>query len=130
MATTTDRPNLNLTTFKVFRCAWCDQITNENETRLYYGEYICDKCNELRKKVEKEDMANWEKSLDRWLTTPPEEDTTECFCAECEEPLYVDDEYFELDGQILCEDCAKDWLDDRRSVVTEAMVHGGRPDED
>ena len=63
--------------------------------------------------------------LDRWLTSSPDEDdTTACKCCSCGEPLYYDDEYWELDDQIYCEDCAQEWLDGHKNWVSARMVRG------
>ena len=63
-------------------------------------------------------------SYDIWKTTPPEEGETQCHCAWCKEDLFYDDEYWELDGEILCEDCARDWLNYRRNWVSASMARG------
>ena len=70
-------------------------------------------------------MEQWQKDLDRWLTTPPEDEMkTKCVCAWCKEELYFDDEYWELDDEILCEDCAQKWLDNHKNWVSESMAYG------
>lgn len=48
-----------------------------------------------------------------------------CFCSECKEPLYPEDDYFDLDGQMLCENCAKEWLSLHKGTVTEEQAYGG-----
>lgn len=61
--------------------------------------------------------------LDRWLTTPPDPDT-KCFCRECDAELYEGELYFSIEGEILCENCANDWLENCKGYVTEEMVTG------
>ena len=63
---------------------------------------------------------------DKWKLTVPEESSTKCHCAWCEENLYFDDEYWELDDEILCEDCAEKWLDNHKNWVSESMAYGNR----
>ena len=63
-------------------------------------------------------------ALDRYLTTPPEPKATKCKCCKCGEDLYPDYEYFELDDEIYCEDCASEWLSGHRNWVTEDMAYG------
>ena len=58
------------------------------------------------------------------LVLREEEPETKCHCAWCGEDLYFDNEYWELDDQILCEDCAKDWLEDHKNWVSERMAYG------
>lgn len=70
------------------------------------------------------------KRYDDWLTTPPEDErTTKCKCCKCKEPLYLDDEYYELDEEIYCEDCAYKWLDGHKNWVCEWMAYGDSADE-
>lgn len=67
---------------------------------------------------------SWETSYDAWKTTPPDDDDTKCECAWCHEKLYYDDEYWELDDEILCEDCAQKWLDNHKNWVSGSMARG------
>lgn len=71
-------------------------------------------------------MEKWQRDLDRYLTTPPDDEETKCFCAWCKDPLYFDDEYYEIEGDILCEDCAQKWLDNQKNWVSEHMAYGDR----
>lgn len=71
-------------------------------------------------------MKDWlnSKAYDDWKLNPPERKTTACQCAWCKEDLWFDDEYYELDDEILCEDCAKKWLKNRVNWVSESMARG------
>ena len=100
-------------------CAWCgDPVIMPKK---YNGELICLKCYERREPTKMED---WQKDLDRYLTTPPDEHT-HCHCAWCNEDLFEDDEYWELDDEILCEECAEKWLESHKNWVSESMAKGG-----
>ena len=55
---------------------------------------------------------------------PSEAGPTKVRCEECGTELYPEDEYFRLEGQILCEECAHDWLDGQRDIVTRSMAYG------
>ena len=61
---------------------------------------------------------------DDWKTTPPEPEESNCRCCTCRANLYEDDEYYELDDEIYCEECAFKWLDSHKNYVSEAMVKG------
>ena len=63
---------------------------------------------------------------DIWKTTPPERESRLCKCNSCGEDLYPDEEYYDLDDGIYCEECAKEWLNDHCSYVTEDMAYGNR----
>lgn len=63
---------------------------------------------------------------DLWKTTPPEGRSSNCICCQCKKELVPDDEYYELDDEIYCGDCADDWLDGQRNWVTEDMAYGDR----
>lgn len=69
-------------------------------------------------------MERWQEDLDRWLTTPPEPEESKCKCSLCKEELYPDDEYYELEDEIFCEDCAKTWLENHKNWVSESMAYG------
>lgn len=71
-------------------------------------------------------MEQWQHSLDRYLTTPPEPKESRCKCCKCDEELYPDDEYYELDDEIYCEDCAEKWLKSKRNWVTYSMAYEER----
>lgn len=59
---------------------------------------------------------SWEQSLDRWLTTPPEDDYEEievCNCDHCRTTLYhLDEVYYDRrEGYTFCDKiCFKEWL--------------------
>lgn len=61
---------------------------------------------------------------DLWKTTPPEPKESKCICSMCKDELIPDDDYYELDDEIYCESCAKEWLEEHRSYVTEDMAYG------
>ena len=69
-------------------------------------------------------MADWEYQLDQILFNPPEGKESKCKCCRCGEELYPDYEYYELDDEILCEDCAEKWLEGHKNWVTEDMAFG------
>ena len=70
----------------------------------------------------------YSKKYDDWKTSPPEpdDDESKIRCCKCDEPLYYDDEYYELDDEIFCEYCAEKWLEGHKNWVTEDMVLNGR----
>lgn len=68
--------------------------------------------------------ASLDAALDRYLTTPPEEKETKIHCKECNEALYLDDEFYRLDDAVLCRRCALKWLDNHSEYVTEEMAYG------
>ena len=68
-------------------------------------------------------MEDWQKSLDRYLTAEPEDRNSKCSCAECGTGLYPDDPYYTIDGDIYCEDCAREWLDSVKGYVDENMAY-------
>lgn len=51
-------------------------------------------------------------ALDRYLTSCPEDYMTESGlkCSECEEEIYEGEEYYEIDGECLCNGCANEWF--------------------
>ena len=73
-------------------------------------------------------MEDWEYDLDRILANPPEGKESRCKCCNCGEILEVDDEYWEIDGDIFCEECAFKWLDCRKNWVSEWMAYGDSED--
>ena len=66
---------------------------------------------------------NWLDSpaYDAWKTTPPEPKESKLQCSECDLALYPDDVCYEIDGDIFCEDCANEWLNCQKLLVTEDM---------
>lgn len=69
-------------------------------------------------------MEQWQVALDRWLTTPPENDDTDFYCEKCDEPFYPDDKYYMIEGECLCQKCAEEWLDAQAEVATEGDCYG------
>ena len=53
----------------------------------------------------------------------PDDEASVAFkCDQCREEIYVGDDYYDCDGDFLCEDCAREWLekvlhDSRRTAV-------------
>ena len=60
-------------------------------------------------------------ALDRWLTTPDEEES-KCKCERCGESLFPGDDYYDCEGSVLCEECSKEWLSEQSQVVTYEMA--------
>ena len=69
-------------------------------------------------------MEAWQYLEDRMLANPPEPKETKCLCCKCKEPLYFDEAYYELDGEIYCENCAEKWLQGHKNWVSEWMAYG------
>ena len=61
---------------------------------------------------------------DKWKTTPPEAPESMCKCFECGTELYPFDEYYRLNEEVYCPDCAAEWLDMHKYRVTEEMSNG------
>lgn len=56
---------------------------------------------------------------DAWKTTPPEPNESGFRCDWCKCQFYVGDEYYDIDDEILCPDCAKEWLEEHRMRATD-----------
>ena len=69
-------------------------------------------------------MESWQRELDRWLTTLPDEPESEFMCMRCKEPFYPEDTYYDCDGEYLCKDCAEEWLSEQAHVATEEQCYG------
>lgn len=69
-------------------------------------------------------MIDWELSLDRYLTNPPDDPESNFLCGECKDPIYPNDEYYVIDGVNLCEDCAREWLYQQKHIATEEQCYG------
>ena len=95
-------------------CAWCGKAL-PGVFVSYQGEIICPQCYERREKVD---------SYDLWKTTPPDPKESDCKCCECKEDLYPGGIYYEIEGEIFCENCAETWLDCQKREVTEEMAYG------
>ena len=69
---------------------------------------------------------SWEADLDRYLTTPPEDELPESRikCCECGEELYPGDYVYKIEGDYLCEDHAEEWLKSQRIEIDEEMAFG------
>lgn len=70
--------------------------------------------------------SQWEKQLDHYLTTPPEEMETHFFCELCKEPIFPGDSvyYIESEDETYCKDCAEKWLEDQRRTATYDDCYG------
>lgn len=101
-------------------CAWCGKQLIGTYIQKYHGELICWKCYQGRDKS----MEEWQKSLDQWLDSEPEVHDSKCKCAECNVSLYPEEDYYDIDGDILCEECAREWLEENKSQVTDEMAYG------
>ena len=64
-------------------------------------------------------------SYDIWKTTPPEPKESNCTCNVCKEVLYPEDDYYDIEGEVYCEECASEWLEQFRCTVTDEMAFGG-----
>ena len=71
-------------------------------------------------------MEQWQRELDKWLTTPPEELESNFYCdgEKCGEPFFPDEYVYEVDGQCFCKECALEWLELHRRRVTEGDCYG------
>lgn len=49
-----------------------------------------------------------------WVGNPPDEEEPVCECARCGCPLYEDSEAYKLEGDIVCEECAEEYLAERK----------------
>ena len=56
---------------------------------------------------------------DIWKLTPPEDYKAHADqeCTWCRKKLYYDDEYWDLDSDVLCEDCAQEWLETKKHRI-------------
>lgn len=63
-------------------------------------------------------------SYDKWKTTDPDQRDSKCTCSQCGEMLYEGNEYWELEDEIYCEDCAEEWLSLHKNWVSERMANG------
>lgn len=53
--------------------------------------------------------SGWERELDRYLTTAPDDDMTPvCVCSICGAEIYEGDDYYEVNDEAFCEDCMVD----------------------
>ena len=69
-------------------------------------------------------MESWQYEEDRMLANPPEAPESKCKCERCQEPLLPDDKYFDCEGYIFCEECAREWLEEQAQFVSEEMAYG------
>lgn len=66
-------------------------------------------------------------SLDRWLTTPPEdsERSSNLKCSMCGNDIYLDEDYYVIEDDNMCEDCAREWLDEHRKTADYEDCYDG-----
>ena len=117
-------------------CAWCGcplprgKIIYHNETICYecYGKSLKDRRRvaKLQKTTKGENKLSWEDTYDAWKTTPPDNKPSLCSCEMCGCEMYPDDEYYDVNGALLCPECANDWLDSNKGYVTEEMAYDRR----
>lgn len=58
------------------------------------------------------------KAYDDWKTTPPEPKESKFRCTCCDEEIYPDDKYWNIEGEKYCYACARDWFEDQMCVAT------------
>ena len=58
-------------------------------------------------------------SYDLWKTTPPDPTESRLYCERCGVDFYVGDEYYYINDERYCPDCARDWLEEQRVVIEE-----------
>ena len=63
-------------------------------------------------------------SYDLWKTTPPDEPESKCICCVCKDWFFPEDDYYNIEGDIYCHECAIEWLEQFKSQVTEEMAYG------
>ena len=69
-------------------------------------------------------MERWEREYDNWkLKSPWDDEKVFCNCEHCEEEIYEGEEYFEVDGAKIHEDCFNEYayeiLSPNRKVAGE-----------
>ena len=64
-------------------------------------------------------MIDWltSKAYDDWKTTPPDAPDTDFVCG-CGCEIFPDDVYYEIEGEKMCEECAKEWLEEQKHYAT------------
>ena len=72
------------------------------------------------------DTSAWARDYDRWKTSPPEEEESAFKCTCCDTDLWTDDKYMEIEGEIYCEECARDWFESQWQKVTDEQCCGER----
>lgn len=65
------------------------------------------------------------KQYDDWRCNPPEEES-HIKCACCNDNLWTDDKYMEIEGEIYCHYCAEDWFESQWQKVTDEQCCGER----
>lgn len=62
-------------------------------------------------------------ALDRYLTTPPEPKESVFKCDQCKDEFYPGDEYYCIEEENLCYECAFKWLDKMKRTATEEQCY-------
>lgn len=65
-----------------------------------------------------------EHDYDVWRTTPPDEPESKFRCTCCGEEMFPDDDYYDIEGEHFCKDCAEEWFEEQRHKVTEGQCYG------
>lgn len=63
-------------------------------------------------------------SYDRWKTTPPDEPESNFTCECCGDFFLPDDKVYDIEGEEMCEECAKEWLERQVHLATEDECYG------
>lgn len=50
---------------------------------------------------------------------PPDDPEPAFYCDECNEPIYVGEDYYDVEGYRLCEYCVMDWLEKNCKMEAE-----------
>lgn len=61
-------------------------------------------------------------SYDKWRTTPDEPESN-FKCDRCKQDIFPDEPYYEVEGDNLCPDCAKDWLEEQKCYAKECQCN-------
>ena len=64
------------------------------------------------------------KAYDDWKCNPPEEKKSNLICDDCDNFIFPEDVFYRIDGCVMCEDCAKYWLDQQGHTATEEECFG------
>lgn len=59
------------------------------------------------------------KRYDDWLTSEPDMKDTVFRCEHCKTEFYPGDDYYYIEGENLCPECAEKWFDSMRRTATE-----------
>lgn len=104
-------------------CSWCSAELDKVAFN-YLGEMICPKCKKEKERDGESNMERWQYELDKWLTTPPEdeedcEDEEEIVECDCGEIVRKGENYYKFGDEIYCECCLKDYISEHKYTVGE-----------